>query len=178
MFVTLRGSARCRDSFGADCAGRGAERLEQGRQRFVRVGVHEVRFGGPLVSRPRRNARQFWLSSTRHDDLAMTGMGPAPLMKGGGLGFRSAVDEVPMYIRVSIFLAYSRGVNGSRKLHTFCNRKFLTWSLRSYPQTRCRGVELSGAVGKRVGAATAKSLAAATRLSTTGSRDRSCLCIG
>ena len=30
-------------------------------------------------------------------------------MKVGGLGFRSAMDEVPKYLRVSIFLAYAGG---------------------------------------------------------------------
>ncbi len=37
---------------------------------------------------------------------------------------------------------------------------------------------LGGTVGQRVGAATAKSLAAANRLSTEGGRRRSCLCFG
>ncbi len=46
------------------------------------------------------------------------------------------------------------------------------------PRRGVRGVGLGGAVGKRVGVATAKSLAAATRLSTAGDRDRSYLCIG
>ena len=37
------------------------------------------------------------------------------------------------------FFAEIFSVNGSRKSHIFGNRKFLTWSVRSYPQTRCRG---------------------------------------
>ena len=46
------------------------------------------------------------------------------------------------------------------------------------PRRGVGGVGLGGAVGKRVGAATAKSLAAANRLSTEGGRRRSCLCFG
>ena len=56
-------------------------------------------------------------------------------------------------------------VNGKRKLHILGNRKSHTSSAASFPETRCWGCRTRCSCGNRVDAATAKSLAAATRLS-------------
>ena len=47
------------------------------------------------------------------------------------------------------------GVNSDRKFLICADRKFLTLSVRSFPQARCGGVGLGGAVGNWLGDATA-----------------------
>ena len=44
------------------------------------------------------------------------------------------------------------GVNGSRKLHIFGNRKILTLSVRSYPEAWGRSIVKVGGVGHEFGA--------------------------